>query len=277
MAHSEFQDHTPGDYLEKHTRTKTPHLYKIAALIAVALLMLAFNNCGQPVVTSEDKASAANDQTLGGNTGGAGSGTTPPTQTEDPTTKFANIAGVYSGGGPLQIILPDGEYWTIGGYGIIQTRNGKLTQAKDGSFTGEVTAGNGGRGAISGAFSPGVSFNGAAYQASSKTPATITGALGTFWGNSQDGDTPYLTFTANGNITGYSANFSCQFRGKAEPHPSGINILKITLTRSNCLGNGQSTTYVGVARGYGTAVHVVGVNATKTATFTYEGYFESNQ
>ncbi len=246
------------------------------ALIVVALLMLAFNNCGQPVLTSDGKASAETDQTFGGNTGGTGGAAPPLPQAEDPATKFANVAGVYSGGGPLQIILPDGEYWTIGGYGIIQARNGKITQAKDGSFTGEVTAGNGGRGNISGSFIQGVNFNGASYQASSKTPATITGALGTFWGNSQDGDTPYLTFTANGNITGYSANFSCQFRGKAEPHQSGINILKITLTRSNCLGNGQSTTYTGVARGYGSAVHVVGVNATKTATFTYEGYFESS-
>lgn len=249
------------------------------ALFGVALLLLAFNNCGQPTLSTDEKLSNGSDQTLG--TGGTGSlpvgGTVPPVA-EDSATKFSSIAGVYSNGGALQIVLPDGEYWTISGYGIMQTRNGRISQAKDGSFAGEVTAGNGGgRGAISGSYSAGVSFNGAAYQVSSKTPATLAGVLGTFWGNSQDGDTPYLTFTANGNITGYSANFSCQFRGKAEPHPSGINILKVTLTRSNCLGSGQSTTYVGIARGYGSAVHFVGVNATKTATFTYEGYFESNQ
>lgn len=250
---------------------------QIATLFAVAILLLAFNNCGQPTLTSETKTSASGDQSLGTDGSGGTGGTQPPAVIEDPATKFANIAGVYANGS-LQIILPNGEYWTIGSYGIIQTRIGKITQAKDGAFTGEVTAGNGGgRGVISGAFSPGVSFNGAAYQASSKTPATLNGVLGTFWGNSQDGDTPYLTFTANGNITGYSANFSCRFAGKAEPHPSGINVLKITLTRSNCLGNGQSTTYIGVARGYGSVVHVVGVNATKTATFTYEGYFESSR
>lgn len=250
---------------------------KFLSLFTVSVLILAFNNCGPPTLL---------DSQASNRSGPPGSSATPATDlipigggdgsSTDPSKAFDSIAGVYSGGGALQIILPDGEYWTISGYGIMFTRTGKITAAANGSFTGVVDGGNGGgRGPITGAFASRTSFNGGTYQASSRTPASLTNVLGTFWGNSQDGDTPYLTFTANGGITGYSANYSCQFRGKAEPHPSGIQVLKITLTRSNCGGSGASVTYNGIARAYGTAVHLVAVNATKTATFTYEGYFES--
>lgn len=265
----------------RKTMSTSKLLSLFCAFSGATVLVLAFNNCGQPVMTGSEASTAGEGNLATPATdltpvGGGSTGDTGGTPAIDPSKAFNSIAGVYSSGGALQIVLPDGEYWTISGYGIMFTRTGKITQAANGAFTGEVNGGNGGgRGAIAGSFVAGTSFNGGTLQASSRTPASINNALGTFWGNSQDGDTPYLTFASNGNITGYSANFSCQFRGKAEPHASGINVLKITLTRSNCLGNGQSTTYTGIARAYGTAVHVVGVNAAKTATFTYEGYLES--
>ncbi|CAN5619099.1 hypothetical protein BH10BDE1_BH10BDE1_09070 [soil metagenome] len=264
-------DSSPDHYVERYTRPRSAKIKRWLLVLGFFVLLFAFNNCGQPTMLS------AESQANVGSPGPA-SVTLPPTTpaAENPATKFASIAGVYSNGS-LQVVTADGTYWSYGGYGIIQMQTGKITEAKDGKFAGEITGGNGAHGAFSGVFVQGVSFAGAAYQATSKSPPNLGLALGTFWGNSQDGDTPYLTFDSKGGITGYSANFQCTFRGKVVAHPSGLNVLQISLTRSNCLGNGKSDTYVGIARAYGSLVHVVATTADFTKTFTYEGYYESNQ
>jgi hypothetical protein len=65
--------------------------------------------------------------------------------------------------------------------------------------------------------------------------------------SAKDGESPYLSFSNTGVISGRSAN---------------------------CLGNGQSEVFTGIARvaGSGGAIHFVALYAAKTRVLTWEGY-----
>ncbi len=236
-----------------------------ASALAMALLVIGFNNCAQPALTDADLLKGDAGELVVPPGGG-------PPAVVDPATKFASLAGVYSGGLGTQVALPDGEYWTFGGYGILRSRGGSITAADAGQISGVYTGGTTTTtAALAGPYVSEVSLLGGRYAANSKTPAVLQ--PGEFWGNSQDGDTPYLLFARDGTISGRSANQSCSFSGKIEPHPSGTSVLKLTIRKSNCLGNGRSDTYYGVAIQFGATIHAVGMTADKTKAWSWEGYF----
>lgn len=247
---------------------KTMSRRSIYALsLSTFALVLAFTNCGLPTPIQNEAESNLNTP----------SEVAPVTGTPAPIapeSDIPKIAGLYNSGGSLQVVFPDGEFWSYGGYGIIQMRHGKILSAKDGAFQLNYLVGQGAGTTVNGTYVAGTSLGSATYLASSKTPASVAGAAGDWWGNLQDGDTPYLNFSNTGVISGFSANFSCRFSGRLEPHPSGLNVLKITITRANCLNNGQSEVFTGIARvaGGGGAVHFVALNAAKTRVLTWEGY-----
>lgn len=195
----------------------------------------------------------------------------PQPSAAPPVPGYGDIAGIYTGSG-TQVVFPNGEIWSWGGYGILQMRHGQLSSASNGQYSGMITAGNYGTSSISGSYVPGASLGASTYSASSKSPATVASATGRWWGNLQDGDTPYLTFSSSGSISGTSANLSCSFSGRVEPHPSGLNVLKVTITRANCLRNGNSETFTGIVRIRGATLHLVALNAAKTRTLTWEAY-----
>lgn len=240
----------------------------ILALSLCALsLVLAFTNCGLPApAQNEAESNLSPPAEIPPEIGSA------PSDATD--SDLQKIAGLYSSGGSLQVVFPDGEFWSYGGYGIIQMRHGKVLSAKDGTYQVNVLVGQGAGTTASGNYVVGTSLGSANYIASSKNPAAVAGAAGDWWGNLQDGDTPYLNFSNSGVISGFSANYRCRFSGRIEPHPSGLNLLKITITRANCLNNGQSEVFTGIARvaGSGGAIHFVALNASKTRILTWEGY-----
>lgn len=237
-----------------------------ALTLGIFTLVFSFTNCGLPTPIQNESDSRPNLPAA-----------VTPEATPSPETTTSDVskmAGLYSSGGSLQVVFPDGEFWSYGGYGIIQMRYGKILSAKDGAYQLSYLVGQGAGTTVNGSYVVGMTLGSANYMSVSNTAATVASAAGDWWGNLQDGDTPYLNFSNTGVISGYSANFSCRFTGNLTPHPSGLNVLKITITRSNCLGSGNSEVFVGIARvaGGGGAIHFVALNAAKTRVLTWEGY-----
>ena len=240
-------------------------------LVAFTGLSLLFTNCGIPTPIEQEGDSRSAEQSLptppeeGGREGG--SGTDLPAAAD-----LAKLAGLYSSGGGIQVVFPDGEYWSYSGYGIIQMRHGKITQASAGQYQLQVIMGSGAGTTVSGTYEAGVKLGTANKLANSNTAPSLSLAAGDWWGNLHDGDTPYLNITSAGVISGYSANFSCRFSGTLVPHPSGLNIFRLSIVRRNCLGSNDSETFTGVARVTGGAIHFAAANADKTRRLTWEGY-----
>lgn len=232
-------------------------------------LSFLFTNCGIPTPIQQEGDSQTLEQGVpllpieGGN---------PPPGGGSSESEISKLAGLYSSGSGMQVVFPDGEYWSYSGYGIIQMRHGKITQASAGQFQLQVLMGTGAGTTVSGTYESGVKLGSANLLASSNAAPSLNAAAGDWWGNLHDGDTPYLNITSAGVISGYSANFSCRFSGTLSAHPSGLNIFRLSLVRRNCLGSNQSETFTGVARVTGGAIHFAAANADKTRRLTWEGY-----
>lgn len=238
----------------------------VAAFTGLSLL---FTNCGIPTPIEQEGDSKQAEQSLPAAPGDGGSSETLPPAAG---AEIAKLAGLYSSGGGMQVVFPDGEYWSYSGYGIIQMRHGKITQASAGQFQLQVLMGTGAGSTVTGSYEAGVKLGSVNRLANSDVAPSLNAAAGDWWGNLQDGDTPYLNITSAGVISGYSANFSCRFSGTLSAHPSGLNIFRLSIVRRNCLGGNQSETFTGVARVTGGAIHFAAANADKTRRLTWEGY-----
>ena len=183
-----------------------------ALSLGTFILVFAFTNCGLPTPIQNEGESNLN----------APAEVAPVTGTPAPgapEAEISKIAGLYNSGGSIQVVFPDGEFWSYGGYGIIQMRYGKILSARDGAYQLNYLVGQGAGTTVSGSYVAGTTLGTATYLASSKTPATVASAAGDWWGNLQDGDTPYLNFSNTGVISGRSANFSFDSLGVSSRIP----------------------------------------------------------
>jgi hypothetical protein len=109
------------------------------------VLVLGFTNCGLPTPIQNEGESNLN----------APAEVAPVTGTPAPSapeTDISKIAGLYNSGGSLQVVFPDGEFWSYGGYGIIQMRYGKVLAAKDGNYQLNYLVGQGAGTTVSGSY-----------------------------------------------------------------------------------------------------------------------------
>ncbi len=242
----------------------TQGLKVLFAAIFLGFLTLSFSHCGSPVEPVSVDPEGSSQM-------GEQAGEQETSENSSGPIDFSPLAGVYRGGG-THVVFPSGEYWWFTGYGIIRMRYGQMTSITESQFFGQITAGNFPASDFSGSYETEQRLDGAQYLVNSKDSPSLSSLEGRWWGNIQNGDTPNLTFSGEGQISGSSANFRCSFRGEVAPHPEGLNVFAVSLTRTNCLGDGRRTEFVGIALRSGGVLHLLALTPNQNEIFAWEAY-----